>query len=338
MTPKTESAKTTRWSARDVNDLVESRGRGGGLWHLQGSIVALATGRILANINGIEEVHISQPLRRQSRRRGKKADAANMPSKTLPITENATTTDVKMAPEVTHAAELLVRDSLFYTTESGALMREFRLRPTTVARRVDAVLPGSTRVSIRRREDGSVVLRREGGEDVVAHAETVIRRGTRELGSGLRGILCASWAFIGRRVSTGGATALPGVVERCDYVMGRRNGVWHWSRVGRCPSWYGRGQCVTYLEARKIPTWQLLDERVRGFLEDVGRPPFSGEMPATPQKDGKEKQGPGAEEGLELLARRNGDADTVASTAVGDGGQQNGGKSRQRRRKWFGLF
>lgn len=331
--------ETAQWSVRDVNEIVESRGRGGGVWHLKGSVIALATGRVLANINGVEEVRISQPLRRQPKahgKNGKEVMETEVKTKTLPLSPDATAGELKTAPHITHSAELLVRNSLFFTTEAGALMREFRLRPTTVARKVGPVLSQATRVSIRRRSDGTVSMMRasQAGGSVV---ETDMQRGA----SGIptadpRDMLCASWRFIGRRVSSGGSTSLPGVVERCDYVVGRRQGVWHWSGVGRCPSWYGRGQCVTYLEGRKVPTWRLLDDRVRAFLAEAGRPPLATDSSTSDRPDSNTilARGTGPSTGLSAGA-----PDGSKQVALRDSKSARGSASgRQRRKKIFGFF
>lgn len=271
-----------------MSDLVQSRGGGSGLWRLEGSVIALATGRVLAGVSGVEEVRVTRRMHRVR----EKATSRRLP---LPSDEDGDGRDKKEKAPITHAATLLVRDSLLYTRpDSDDKLAEFRLRPTTPARRVDPILPAATRLRIARRRDGSVEFVRlmddtnkdddgnaDNAQGAGGGARTMMRGGPRRLGAGMNRLLVASWGYVGRRVHTGngsksgGGVSLPGVVERCDYTVARHDGVWHWSRIGRCPPWYGRGQCVTYLTARKVPAWRDVDPVVRTFLQQAGRIPLA---------------------------------------------------------------
>lgn len=324
-----------------MNDLVQSRGGGSGLWRLEGNIVALATGRVLAGVLGVEEVKVARPMHRvEPKNVGK--------SKRLPLDGS---TDSKDQAPITHAATLLVRNSLLYTQpDSNSTMTEFRLRPTTPARRVDPVLPNASRVRVARRSDGTVEFARlsnakanegnannnsvnddvdddsdtNGNANGVLATRTVMRGGPRHLGAGMRRLLVASWAYVGRRVSTtpssrSGAPAFPAVVERCDYTVSRHTGVWYWSRVGRCPPWYGRGQCVTYLTANKVANWRDIDPTIRTLLAQTGRTPLA--------------QRPQRTEGSDI-----GEAADNESVAKSTQTLVQSRQSPTQRKRWLGLF
>lgn len=344
------------WSVDNVRQLVEGRGGGSGLWQLEGRLVALGTGRQLARLVGVEEVVITQPVRKLSQ-------SEDMQVKRL-ANSDATFPDgidhMQVAiPPTTHDAVMLIRHSLFYKeNESDSLMRTFRFRPTSPARLVSPILPSASSVRVALNNDGSAKLtrtfvidnppknkqaRQEDQEDVegtiVASANLSVGNGG-SLGVGLRRMLCASWSFIGRRVRiASGAPALPGVVEQCDYVLGRRDGVWHWSRVGRCPPWYGRGQCVTYLDARKVPAWHMLDENVRTFLAGAGRTSLRTERALTgaqhSEVDSNSKGFSQQTESSGLVATNSSIGNQKSRTAPVDQAPQ---AKHQRRRKFMGIF
>lgn len=349
----------TTWSARDVCQLVESRGGGGGLWRLEGSVVALATGRVLAGISGVEEVVIRSPLRRVASKPSKannkrqplaaatakgddpsSATASELmvdpallsQTKKLPITPRQSNADddddvgskngsSSGGNPVTHRATLALRTSLVYTTKTRAIATEpltqFRLRPTSPARPVSPFLPDPGSVTIKRRRDGSLHMTRgsaspspsaneddvrannNGDDDDDDEDDVDNRRGVSSVvktvnvikgrdstgrrwgigGGGPSPMFNARWQFIGRRVRVSSNVSSPGVVEQCAYAAGAAGvgGVWHWSRVGRCPSWYGRGQCVTTVSAQKVRSWGDLDPAVARVLRNAGRQPLARE-------------------------------------------------------------
>lgn len=357
------SSERRSWSVGDVRQLVEGRGGGSGLWQLEGRLIALGTGRQLARLVGVEEVLVSQPVRKLSQ--SESIQVKQLARTDLDSPNEIHSTQVTV-PHVTHDAVMLVRHSLFYTqNDSDSLMQTFRFRPTSPARTVVPVLPPASRVRIARTEDGGASLTRSivvtdkgkkqntanGGEkssddEVIATAELNVSR-DRTIGFGFRRMLCASWGFIGRRVRiASGAPALPGVVEHCDYVLGRRDGVWHWSRVGRCPAWYGRGQCVTYLDARKVPAWHRLDENLRALLTGAGRSPLRSEISnlidSDPPGTGSENfvasrlERPSQVAVSQDSQARKTDTSSGSITATQAGSQK--GDIHRRRRKIFGLI
>lgn len=248
------------WRPEDVRDLVSARSGGGGVWACSGTLIALGNGRVLAHVDGIEEVILEKRFRQTS-------DAESTQS-VMHLTSS--TGGPRRAPNaLTHAATLLVRSSLFYTGLSSPhkRMTEFRYRPTTPARRVDPVLSPASKVVVARDDSGGLVLtrKRAGQPDVATVVDAAPRR--------VRGRLAAAWTFVGRRAAQkkSGMTT-PAVVERCDYTVDRGGGTWAWARVGRCPAWYGRGQCVTYLSARRLDGgWREVDERVKEWMRVEGR-------------------------------------------------------------------
>lgn len=355
------------WSVRDVKDFVEARSSGAGLWQLQGSLIALSTGRRLASITGVEEVRLCESVRRHKNRNPRKSSASSATRVALPLEDGGDADATPKDDRVTHTARMLVRDSLFFTTERGGLMREFRLRPTIAPRRVSHVLPGPSGVRVERRADGSVRLsRRDGrwpsgagatdaagvaaddeaaadGENGSAGAQggrpvvhTLLQEAPRRVDVGMRSMLSGAWGFVGRRVKSG-AVSLPGVVEHCDFVLGRHHGVWNWSRVGRCPSWYGRGQCVMYLSARKVSGWSGLDEGVRAFMGETGRArlrasDMEGEGEAETEA---EMEGAGGSDKAEGGGSSGG---TVVARGGGDSGAGECGEKKAPRRRLFGFI
>ncbi|CDF37517.1 unnamed protein product [Chondrus crispus] len=248
------------WRPEDVRDLVSARSGGGGVWECSGTLIALGNGRELAHVEGIEEVLLEKRFQ----------NTTDAESKQSVIHLTSSTGGRLRAPNaLTHAATLLVRSSLFYTglVAPHKKMNEFRYRPTTPARRVDAILSPPARVVVARDDAGGLVLtrKRAGHPDVATVIDTAPRRVRRQL--------AAAWTYVGRRAAqknTGLTT--PAVVERCDYTVTKEGGTWAWTRVGRCPAWYGRGQCVTYLSARRLDGgWRDVDDRVKEWMRVEGR-------------------------------------------------------------------
>lgn len=344
------------WCVDNVRQLVEGRGGGSGLWQLEGRLVALGTGRQLARLVGVEEVVITQPVRKLPQSKDIQVKRLANSDATSPDGIDPMQVTV---PPTTHDAELLIRHSLFYKeNESDSLMRTFRFRPTSPARLVSPILPSASSVRVALNNDGSAKLTRtfvidnvpkskqagQGDQEdvegkIVASANLSVGNGG-SLGFGLRRMLCASWSFIGRRVRiASGAPALPGVVEQCDYVLGRRDGVWHWSRVGRCPPWYGRGQCVTYLDARKVPAWRMLDDNLRTLLTGAGRTPLrteralKGAQLSDVHSDSEEISRQTEPSGLVATNSSNSNQKSRTAPVV-----QTPQAKHQRRRKFLGIF
>lgn len=218
-------------------------------------------------------------------------------------------------------------------------MRSFRLRVGSPGRQVTHVLPEASGLVVgRAKTDGALVLARHARPD---GPFTVVRDAPRRVGSGLHSFITGAWAFIGRRVAAapgGGAgskVAVPAVVERCDYAFGREHGIWNWSRVARCPTWYGRGQCVTYLSARKVRSWDEVDATVRAWMHEMGRGRLQATHAAAVVAEAAETDG-----GDEEARAGTSDSDTVVvakgTSAVEPGGTD--GRDGRRGGKVLGLF
>ncbi len=200
--------------------------------------MALGNGRVLADILGVDECVMSQDV---TAVRGDRQLAGG-------------------AVKPSHDAMLLSRCALFYV-EPGTRrrMRSFRYRPTTPAR---AVAPAVTQPSVLRvtLENGGMGLERGPARVVVNAAATG------------GGVLRAAWAYVARPLSGGGRPNRPGAVETFDYSVSRDGCTMAWSRVSKCPSWYGGGQCLTYLNGTRVKGgWERLDQVIKLWLREVGR-------------------------------------------------------------------
>lgn len=240
-----------KWTPALVRKFMGGRAGDGGVWSMRGGVIALGNGRRLADIVGVEEVLVSHSL------------VALQPSQTSPL---AASEPVNNAPE-THGAELISRTSLFYV-EPGTRrrMRSFRFRPTTRARAVPPVLAPPSRLALALDAAGGLLLQRGPAR---------VRLAQREQYPHLR----VAWSYIGRQQSAKpkAVPTRPAVVETYDYNVDRRAASLSWSRVGRCPSWYGPGQCLTYLHGTRVRGgWRALDVAVKSWLAEVGlRAPLS---------------------------------------------------------------
>lgn len=243
------------WRPQDVNDLAVARSCGKGLWSISGTLIALGNGRQLARISGIEEVILERPLYKEP------------PSQNAVTRLTSSTSEQSQALRtITHSVSLIVRSSLFYTKLCAPheRMREFRYRPTTPVRRVDPVLVPASRVLISRDDVGRMVLsrHRNGSEATITIEDAPERRD---------GKLITGWTFVGKRLTKQGSVAGVAVVERYDYQVGKRGGNWRWTRVGKCPAWYGQGQCAMFLNGRKLREWEPMDKNVKKWMTDEGR-------------------------------------------------------------------
>lgn len=224
------------------------------MWALQGGVVALGTGRTIASLHGVQEVALGSALRPVSGRGRAVA---------LPSPGDAG----KDAERETHAAELVSRAALFYT-EPGTRrrMRTFRYRPTTPKRGVSPVIAPAAPLRLSLLADGGLSLTRPDG----AAAKTAV--GPPMPG---RKDLRAAWVYVGRQRAPKqkpGTSVRPAVIETYDYRVGKDANTVAYSRVGRCPSWYGPGQCVTHLTGTRIDGgWSGIEPAMRGWLAEIGR-------------------------------------------------------------------
>lgn len=283
--PRQLSAASTMdpWTRRDVSDFIRARSADGGVWEYTGSLVALATGRVLAHVSGVEEVsaHNRGSLRRLPRRKhGGGADAraalAGSPSRPKPAS-------------VTHAARIVTRKALFYTVpESGARMNVFRFRPTAPPRPVFPIVTAAVAQDVMLDEMGQLVVVRarpeaEAGADAVGTSETprlTVKSPPLRLSGKKKkgGMLSAAWTYVGRGTVQKGnpkdnkTPNRPGVVEEYHWVGGRDGGAATWVRIGRCPSWYGGGQCMMNLRSVRVKGGRRgLDGKIKEWLRTVDR-------------------------------------------------------------------
>lgn len=234
------------WTPSAVKRFVLGRSGDGGVWSLHGGLIALGNGRRLADIVGVEEYVISQEFAAHSRDDVRLSLAASDPE--------------EPPADLTHSAELVSRTSLFYVEPgSRRRMRSFRFRPTTRARTVDPVAPPPTSLSVSLDSVGALTLQRGLARVRVPFSTNHPH-------------LQAAWAYVGRLASKKNAPSRPSVVETYDYSVNRGASSLAWSRVGKCPSWYGSGQCLTYLHGSRVRGgWRSLDVAVKGWLAEIGR-------------------------------------------------------------------
>lgn len=250
-TTPTASRSIPGWRPRDVRDFVKARAVGSrDVWQLDGQLIALNTGRILSNVAGVQEAILEKQMVKTTE-----------PLPTPLRLPDGNTRD-SHAP-LTHAAKIIIRDSLFYTKTDGSKLQKFRFRPTSVARYVQPVLGRAGRITIGRTADELLVLARSRGE---ASVFTTVSSSPERV----KGLLRTGWSFIGRRVQATNGISNPGVVEQFEFVADRNEGVWNWSGVGKCPSWYGRGQCAMHLSAKRVK-WHDLDDNMKMWLREAGR-------------------------------------------------------------------
>lgn len=235
------SSKDGGWTTSTAREFVEARSRSGGTWALRGELIALGTGRVLANLEGIEEIRVSMPWSAKK--------------------EQAMVLSGGAGTRISHAAAVLSRTSLFYTDPHGNRLKKFRFRPTTPAREVTPVLTPVKEMQIALDTSGALVLDKSGARVVLPPPERA------------RGFLAASWAYVGRRIGKGSAPRRPAVVETYNYALDNQGGLLTWTRVGTCPPWYGSGQCLTHLHGTRVKGgWAKIDTRLKAWLRDVGRP------------------------------------------------------------------
>lgn len=245
---------SNNWGVGDVKALVSARaGRGKATWEIDGTVISASTGRKICDIRGIEEIILERPFHRH-------AAAKKTHSQTVKLTQQENNHVVNSIPDISHSARLVARASLFYTT-GDAILREFRHNPTAVRRIVHQPLGAARRVTMARGKGGELIVRREGRNERWAVASRCDQVGRAVAGG---------WGFVGRRIDTGNkGISSPGIVERADIIGGHDGARWVWSGVGRCPAWYGRGICVTFLTARRVKNAHI-ESPVRAWMAEFG--------------------------------------------------------------------
>lgn len=239
------------WTPRDAAKLLhgrtQSHTRTPAKWHVRGTLTTVATGRHLADIDGIQEVLLDSALHRTP----PKKDAAT--SEKIDAVRFSWGDKRETTMETEYEGAFVVRDTLFYT-ENGKRMEAFRLRPTVRPRAVDAVLSLATRIRMGVTKSGALQLtRRKAGAEIHTRISATPLR--------IDGVLHTGWMYTGRSVRNAKGGTSPAVVERFDMSVGRGGAVWKWTGVGRCPHWYGGGLCVTQLtgvrdgDVGKVQRW-----------------------------------------------------------------------------------
>lgn len=260
------------WRARDLSDYLSAKTQDGGVWELSGELVAMGTGRTLAKVQGVEEVVCAKNVHRHSA----KYDQETSTSLALPGSP-------KTPPKVPilHSAQIVSRKTLFYVDPlSGEQMAVFRYRPTAPPRPVSPILVPPVKVVLGVTADSQLLVARAspGSEkETRASLKQAILRSVVTMPPlrPFQGILSIRWTFIGRGVahSTSSKTPnRPGVVEEYHYVLGKQGGAGSWVRVGRCPSWYGSGQCMMNIRSVRVKGGlNGLDKNVKTWMKEINR-------------------------------------------------------------------
>lgn len=218
----------TRWTTPLVRRLVKARL---GVWRFEGNLIALGTGRVLADIVGVDEAVLVSD---ESKSKSKSGAGAGV--------------------------RMLTRAAFFYM-EPGTerRMRTFRFRPTTPPRSVTPAVTRPSKLLVVHGDDGTLSLSR-GRAQVPVPAPAA------------GGPLRAAFAYVARPMKKSKqAPARPGAVESFDWLMEKRPAM-SWTRVSRCPSWYGGGMCLTRVAGTRVDGgWDKLEGRLRTWLGEVGR-------------------------------------------------------------------
>ncbi len=89
--------------------------------------------------------------------------------------------------------------------------------------------------------------------------------------SGGGGALCAAWSHETRPLSSYLSAKRPAALETVDYLVSRAVGTIARLRITKCPSWYARGQCLTYLFDTCVNSrWVRLHKVIMLSLREVG--------------------------------------------------------------------
>jgi hypothetical protein len=278
------------WTVKDVSDLVAARAGGGGVWEYSGELISTANGRVLARISDVEEVVIASPLRALPKPSvaGPKNPAAldRAKPRALPGSPHRVS-----AAALTHAARIVTRKTIFYTDPAtGARLDVFRYRPTAPPRAVYPIVAPAAALDVALDAESRLVLTRAARPlsapppttPAAAAAAAAVAAAARVTVTApplrpMRDVLSAAWTYVGvntaaRADKSSKTPNRPGVIEEYSYAAGRAGGTGSWVRVGKCPSWYGGGQCVMSLRSVRVKGGRAgLDIRLRRWLAAVNR-------------------------------------------------------------------
>jgi len=255
------------WTPASLRRFMDGRAGGGGVWKLEGGIIALGTGRVLAGIYGVDEYLVKTKVSKVAGGSKKIANASKSDNPTTVVLspekkDEGEGDDGEYSP--TFAGELISRPTLFYTDSptSRRRLRSFRYRPTVPARVVNASLTPVTSMRLSLDSSGGLTLTRR-------EARTRLPGLALERNSVLR----SAWSYVARPMKKSRNTpARPGAVECFDYHHSKDSNTMSWNRVSRCPSWYGGGQCLTYVTGKRVDGgWNKLDTAIKLWLGEVGR-------------------------------------------------------------------
>jgi hypothetical protein len=286
------------WTASDVCEFVDARAGGGGVWEYSGELVSMANGRVLAGISGVEEVVSARPLRAIPKPPAPDTDIATATRHSKPAAlPGAAPRPLPGSPHrivdaaLTHSARIITRKTIFYTDpNTGAKLDTFRYRPTAPPRAVYPIVSPATALDVALDTEMRLVLTRAAPPKPVQAPTTVaaIAAAAAAVASArltvtapplrpIPGLLSANWTYVGVNVAARGDMSnktpnRPGVIEEYSYTAGRKGGAACWVRVGKCPSWYGGGQCMMSVRSMRVKGGREgLDNRLRQWLTSVGR-------------------------------------------------------------------
>mmetsp|Transcript_3630 Transcript_3630/g.6897 ORF Transcript_3630/g.6897 Transcript_3630/m.6897 type:complete len:323 (-) Transcript_3630:1395-2363(-) len=229
------------------------------LWYGEGELSAVATGRILARMEGLEAM--------------------------VAVGDKS----VEDEHEVMASA---CRVIAFRDPDTGNYMENFRFRPKSPPRAVELVEVPEQLVRFRwRKRDGdlwmSAVSRAPpNAERASTEGKTIIQTSTRRVRivspprSDELGATSLTFAFhtTAETKRRGGASAVWEQFQYRTNLFARPT--MSWTRVGQCPSWYGPWQCVMSMRAKQVHRMGDIPKSLRRFLEERG-----SQFLSTPSKD-----------------------------------------------------
>uniref|UniRef100_A0A7S0XK06 Uncharacterized protein n=1 Tax=Erythrolobus madagascarensis TaxID=708628 RepID=A0A7S0XK06_9RHOD len=239
------------------NGVVGSLCRGGhkALWHADGEVVNLATGAEIAKIEGVEFTEMLRPWHRVTV--AEEQDAAALQTGKEETDGGASATSVLRASLVSR--KLLV----FKSPQDGSYMSEFRIRPRASAHQVDAMMIPYQQLDFEVTPAGKPDQDAAGTSNlyklhvnVQFNERDTIRTVRHELPSSAQFGRSRQLRHFARfvqpaRGSRGGEAAS---WERYDFIRTENLELMSvWTRVGACPSWYGRGRCAYTLRSAVVP-------------------------------------------------------------------------------------
>uniref|UniRef100_A0A7S0ZBX8 Uncharacterized protein n=1 Tax=Timspurckia oligopyrenoides TaxID=708627 RepID=A0A7S0ZBX8_9RHOD len=193
------------------------------LWHSEGEVVNLATGVEIARMEGLEFTQVLSPWK---------------------------------AIQEQLAASLVSRKIvLFKSVEDGSILREFRIRPKASAIRVDAMTIPYQRLDFDLSPSGKLNL------NVQFNERDTVRTVRHELPAsgqfGKSGQLRQFSRFV-RPNGKGSSSSSLTSWERYDFIRTENvDLISVWTRVGACPSWYGKSKCAYTLRSKLVPRAQI---------------------------------------------------------------------------------